>query len=252
MVKIYLPITTLVAALACCAAATGGSIICSFESPCSDRTDGIDFRGGYIYHANCHGPADILKTCTAGSIISSWNEPSHAIGVDFTGSEFWVYAFWPNVPRDRIFRLSEAGSVVASFAAPANGQGITYDGEHLWYSTAGNHYWNYVYKLTTTASVLSSFQAPYGKGFLNKGVDWGGGHLWLAQASNVSGLLYQMTTAGSVVYSISVPGRQPTGVSRDGEAVWVADGVSNWVFKMTWSGDAVAPASLGKVKALFK
>lgn len=252
MVKMYLLITALLAALACCAAATGGSIICSFESPCSDRTDGIDFRGGYIYHANCYGPADVLKTCTGGSIISSWNEPAHAIGLDFTGSEFWVYAFWPNVPRDRIFRLSGDGSVVASFAAPANGQGITFDGEHLWYSTAGNHYWNYVYELTTTASVLSSFQAPHGKGFLNKGIDWGGEYLWLGQGGYAGGYVYQMTTAGSVVYSIFMAGRRPTGVSWDGEDVWFADGVSDWVFKMTWSGDAVAPASLGKVKALFK
>jgi hypothetical protein len=240
------------AALACCAAATGGSIICSFESPCSDRTEGIDFRGGYIYHANCYGPADILKTSTAGSLISSWNEPAHAVGLDFTGSEFWVYAFWPNVPRDRIFRLSEGGSVVASFAAPANGQGVAFDGGYLWYSTAGNHYWNYVYKLTTTASVLSSFQAPHGKGFLNEGVDWGGGHLWLAQSGYAGGYVYQMTTAGSVVYSVFMAGRRPTGVSRDGGDVWFADGVSDWVFKMTWSGDAVAPASVGKVKALFK
>ncbi|NIT37265.1 MAG: hypothetical protein GTN49_12345, partial [candidate division Zixibacteria bacterium] len=212
MGKRFLIILFPVAALACCAAATGGSIICSFESPCSDRTDGIDFRGGYIYHANCYGPADILKTCTGGSVMSSWNEPAHAVGLDFTGSEFWVYAFWPNVPRDRIFRLSEGGSVVASFAAPANGRGITYDGERLWYSTAGNHNWNYVYELTTTASVLSSFQAPHGRGYLNKGLDWGGEYLWLAQASDADGLLYQMTTAGSVVYSISVPGRRPTGV----------------------------------------
>jgi hypothetical protein len=252
MAKRYLVIAFSIAALASSAAATGGSIIRSFESPCNDCTDGIDFRDGYLYHANFNGPCEVLKTTVGGSLVSSLHEPAYACDVDFTGTVFWVYSFWPQVPRDRIYRVNEAGSVVASFAAPSYGYGIAFDGGYLWYATAGSHYWNYVYKLTTAASVLSSFQAPFGKGYLNKGLDWGGEYLWLAQASNVNGLLYQMTTAGSVVYSISMPGRQPTGVAWDGKHVWFADGGSEWVYQMTWSGVGVAPASLGKVKALLR
>jgi len=252
MVKPYPAIALSITVLASAAAATGGSIIRSFESPCNDCTDGIDYRGGYVYHANFNGPCEVLKTTTAGSLVASLKDPPYAVGIDFTGVVYWAYTFWPSVPRDRIYRLNRDGSVVASFAAPSHGYGVTYDGEYLWYSTAGSHYWNYVYELTTTGSVVSSFQAPYGKGYLNKDIDWGGGYLWLAQSSSAGGLIYQMTTTGSVVYSIFLQGRQPTGVAWDGKHVWFADGGNDWVYQMRWSGIDVAPASVGRVKALFR
>jgi hypothetical protein len=252
MVKRYYAIAFLSAALAGGAAASGGSIIRSFESPCNDCTDGIDYRGGYLYHANFNGPCEIIKTTTAGSRVSSLTDPTYVRGVDFTGAVYWVYSFWPQVPRDRIYRVTEAGSLAASFAAPSNGYGVTYDGEHLWYSTAGSHYWNYVYKLTTKGSVVSSFQAPHGKGYLNKDIDWGDSCLWLAQSSSAGGFIYQMTTAGSVVFSIFLQGREPTGVAWDGKRVWFADGGNDWVYQISWSGVDVAPASIGKVKALFR
>lgn len=252
MGKRYLIVAFTVAGWAASAAATGGLILRSFESPCNDRTDGIDYRGGYIYHANFNGPCEVLKTTVTGSLVSSLPEPAYACDVDFTGLVYWVYSYWPQVPRDRIYRLSQDGSVVASFAAPSYGYGVTFDGANLWYSTAGSHYWNYVYKLTTGGSVLSSFQGPHGHGYLNKGLDWGGSYLWLAQASAASGLIYQMTTAGSVVYSMFMPGREVTGVAWDGRYVWFADGGAGWVYQMTWSGVGVAPASIGKVKALFR
>lgn len=252
MVKRYSVITLAIMALAGTAAATGGSIIRSFESPCNDRTGGIDYRGGYLYHANFNGPCEVLKTGVNGSLVSALKEPPYAVGVDFTGAVYWTYTFWPTVPRDRIYRLNQDGSITASFAAPANGYGVAYDGEHLWYSTAGSHYWNYVYKLTTKGSVISSFQAPHGAGFLNKDVDWGGSYLWLAQSGNVGGVIYQMTSTGSVVYSFFLAGRRPTGVAWDGKHVWFADGGNDWVYQMEWSGIGVAPASVGKVKALFR
>lgn len=252
MVKSYPAVAFLMVALASGAAATGGSIIRSFESPCNDQTDGIDYRGGYVYHANFNGPCEVLKTKTTGSLVSSLKNPPNAVGIDFTGVVYWAYTFWPQVPRDRIYRVNEAGSITASFAAPSHGYGVTYDGEQLWYSTGGNHNWNYVYALTTTGSVISSFQAPHGKGYLNKDVDWGGGYLWLAQSGAIDGVIYQMTTAGSVVYSIFAAEHRPTGVAWDGKHVWFADGRTDWVYQMKWSGIDVAPASMGKVKALFR
>jgi DNA-binding beta-propeller fold protein YncE len=252
MVKRYPAIALLIIVLAGAAMATGGSIIRSFESPCNDQTDGIDYRGGYLYHANFNGPCEVLKTKTNGALVASLKEPPNAIGVDFTGFVYWVYTYWPSVPRDRICRVNQAGSVAASFAAPSYGYGVTYDGERLWYSTAGNHNWNYVYALTTTGSVISSFQAPHGRSYLNKDIDWGGGYLWLAQSGSIDGVIYQMTTAGSVVYSLLTVEHQPTGVAWDGKNVWFADGRTDWVYLMKWSGIGVEPASIGKVKALFR
>jgi DNA-binding beta-propeller fold protein YncE len=234
------------------AATTRGSIIRSFETPCNGRTDGIDFRAGYIYHANFNGPCELLKTDTSGSVISSLPEPPGAMDVDFTGSAYWVYAYSTRLPYDRIVRLNAGGSVVASYPAPSYGRGIAHAGTYLWYSTAGNHYWNYVYQLTTGASVVSSFQAPHGQGYLNRGLDWDGQYLWLAQAGTGGGRIYRITTSGSVVSSLFLAVYQPTGVAWDGSCVWMADAVSEWIYQMTWTEVAVGPASLGRVKALYR
>jgi hypothetical protein len=252
MVKSFQAVALCLALLAASAGATGGVIIRSFESPCNDRTDGIDYREGYLYHANFNGPNEILKTNLTGSVVASLSEPRYAVGVDFTGTAYWAYTYWPSVPRDRICRLTPDGSITASFAAPLYGCGVACDGEYLWYATAGNHNWNYVYELTKQGSVVSSFQAPHGSGFLNTDVDWGDSYLWLAQASSAGGVVYQMTTTGSVVYSIFLQSRQPTGVAWNGKNTWFVDGNNDWVYLMRWSGIDVAPASIGKVKALFR
>jgi hypothetical protein len=252
MGKHYPAIALCITVLAASAAATGGSIIRSFESPCNDRTDGIDYRGGYLYHANFNGPCEVLKTNIAGSVVSSLKDPPYACGVDYTGAIYWVYTFWPTVPRDRIYRLNSGGSITASFAAPSHGSGVTYAGDYLWYVTAGNHNWNYVYKLTKTGSVASSFQAPHGEGYLNKDIDWGGSYLWLAQSGGGSAQFYQMTAAGSVVFSIFMERYEPTGIAWDGKHVWFADARTDWVYQMKWSGIGVEPASIGKIKAIYK
>ena len=250
--KIRIGVIVFVVAAVAAAATTKGSIIRSFESPCNDRTDGIDYRDGFIYHANYNGPCELLKTDKKGRIISSLAEPAGAIDLDFTGSTYWVYAYRSQLPHDRVFRVDSKGSIVASFPAPAYGRGLAYAGDYLWYSTAGNHYWNYVYKLTTAASVVSSFQAPHGQGFLNQGLDWDGLYLWLAQAGVGGGNIFRMTTSGSIVSSLYLPVYRPTGITWDGSCVWMADDASDWVYQMTWTEVAVAPASLGRVKALYR
>lgn len=252
ILKVRISIVVFIMAAAAATATSRGSIIRSFETPCNDRTDGIDYYDGFIYHANYNGPCDLLKTDKKGSILSSLNEPAGATDVDYTGSAYWVYAYRSQLPHDRIFRLNAGGSVVASFPAPSYGQGLAYAGDYLWYSTAGNHYWNYVYKLTTGASVVSSFQAPHGKGLLNKGLDWDGQYLWLAQAGVGGGNILRMTTSGSIVSSLYLPVYKPTGVAWDGSCVWMADDVSEWVYQLTWTEVAVEPASLGRVKALYR
>ena len=90
ILKIRIGVIAFVALAAAAAATTKGSILRSFESPCNDRTDGIDYRGGFIYHANYNGPNEILKTDTRGSLVSSLAEPAGALDLDYTGGAYWV------------------------------------------------------------------------------------------------------------------------------------------------------------------
>jgi hypothetical protein len=234
------------------AAATGGSIIRSFESPCSDCVDGLAYRSGYLYHANYNGPREILITNTTGSIVGSVDGPAGLTGVEYTGTCYWVYDHRSTVPNNVISRLDPSGSVIGSFAAPNYGYDVACDGSYLWYSTGGSHYLNYIYKLTKGGSILMSFQAPHGSGFNNRGLDWGAGSLWLAQRGARGGYIYQMTSAGSVVYSMYMPTRKPKGVAWDGAYVWFTDAATEYVYQMRWSGIGVEPASVGRVKALFR
>lgn len=234
------------------AAAAGGSIIRSFESPCSDCVDGLAYRGEYLYHANFNGPNQILITTTAGSLVGSLGAPTGMTGVDYTGTCYWVYNYRSTVPNNVISRLDGSGSVLGSFAAPEYGYDVTCDGLNLWYSTSGSHYLNYIYKLTKAGSVMASFQAPHGSGFSNYGLDWGADSLWLAQRGTRGGYIYQLTPVGSVVYSIYMPAYQPKGVTWDGSYVWFTDAATEYVYQMRWSGIGVEPASVGRVKALFR
>ncbi|MGD8719015.1 MAG: hypothetical protein PVH29_09360 [Candidatus Zixiibacteriota bacterium] len=229
-----------------------GSFVSSFESPCNDRVDGIGYHDGLLYHANYNGPAEVIVTRTGGAVVSSLPDPRYAVDVDYTGSAYWVYSRWSQVPFNRIVQMNGAGSVVETFAAPTNGEGITYGGGYLWYSTGGNHNWNYVYQLDASASVVSSFQAPHGLGYTNRGIDWDGEALFVVQDGASGGYVYRMTTTGSVLNSHFIEFGGPTGVAWDGRYLWLSDKNTEWVYRMTWTDVAVEPASLGKVRALFR
>lgn len=108
-----------------------------------------------------------------------------------------------------------------------------------------------LYTMTTTGSVVRSFRQP---GTFPGGVDYvAPGYLWLTNWSG-SPLLYYCTTMGSVIDSFSTPGcARPSGVTWDGNYVWYHDYSSpNLCIRAKVNFTGIAPASLGKVKALFR
>jgi hypothetical protein len=170
------------------------------------------------------------------------------MGVHFTGTYFWVCTYATSM----VYRVSSNGSILESFSGPAEGYGITTNGTYLWYSSARSG--NMVWQLTTTGSIISSFSGP---GNFNGGLDWDGrGYLWLADWGGPgSGGVFRMTTVGSVVESYRpVPtGGRSSGCAWDGRYVWYCEvNLPRYVYQMDTVIPSVAPASLGKIKALFK
>ena len=103
--------------------------------------------------------------------------------------------------------------------------------------------------VTIIGSLVASFRSP---GRATGGLYYELPYLWFADCANPTGSIYQVTTAGSIITTVTVPGARPFGVAREGPYIWYSDFTRRYVYKVTYSPTAVAPASLGKVKAVFR
>ncbi|UCH78712.1 MAG: hypothetical protein JSU81_01815 [Candidatus Coatesbacteria bacterium] len=135
---------------------------------------------------------------------------------------------------------------MSSFAARSRPTGLTREGDYIWLSSETS---NVIYKHRTTGALVASFTSPAG---VSSGLDWDGNYLWLADPDSNS-KIYQLTTTGSVRRTLKVPVGRASGVAFDGTYVWYCDLMSpKYVYRITIGRIAVAPASFGRVKALFK
>jgi len=238
---ITIGVLALAVLVAAASATVSGSIVASWRSPCR-YAFGLDYYDGCLYHTG-QAESVIYATNTAGSILGITPDPSKAYGVDRTANEFWTA---PGV--DLIYRLATTGSVIRSLPAPGYaGYGVTFGEGCLWYSTYTTA--PYIYRLTVDGSVMSSFRSP---GRATGGLFWEAPTLWFADCANPSGSIYHVTTNGSIIESITVPGARPLGVARQGPFVWYTDINTRFVYQVTYTQTELEPASLGRVKALYR
>jgi hypothetical protein len=222
------------------------------------------------------------------SVVSSWPSPAQTpYGVTYDGSHIWVSC--NETGKEIMFKCDAAsGSVVSSFKVNTGGLfGCVYDGSYLWYDALNTSLEYYLYQVTDTGSILSSWKSPLAR---TVGVGWDGSYFWLSSYYGVMGwatkagslvgsfgtswrptgvafdgyylwtaeynqpALYRLTTAGSLVASYSFPAGQPWGLGFDGDYLWVTStGGTGDVYKADFGGyPAVAPASIGGVKALYR
>jgi len=225
------------AAITLCAAtafAGTASIVTSFISPCPSGVYGIDYYDGHIFHIN----ADlglIYETTMAGNVIKTVRTGRKSFDLDRTAGEFWL------ADRDTkiIARLTTTGSLISTFAAPGPyGCGVTRGGASLWYSNGDD-----VFRLNQAGSIMDSFAAPAPTA---TGLFWEAPYIWIAGGGSN---LYQVTTTGSVVDYFTTP-TYAIGITRGGGATWFTAGL--YVYQARLCYAPVAPASLGRVKALYR
>ncbi len=211
------------------------SIITSFRSPCRN-VRGIDYHGGYLYHAAVS--ENIVVTTTTGSVVQTIRALYTGTGLDRTNIEFWTATGY------LINRLSTNGSLLRSFMGPVRVRGITFGEGFLWLT--GND--TRIYKITVNGSVVNSFTLPRCNSY---GICYRNRELWLAERSE--GSIFQVTVGGSFIESYPLP-QYPWGVTCEGQYIWYSSFMNGWVYKMLPIpyGTAVTPASLGKVKALYR
>ncbi len=255
MRKIIILIAGVAACAPVCVFATGfGSLVSSFKSP-GAWPMGMSYRPGYLYISTSASNV-VWRTTTTGSIISYHplklsNNQGISVGTIGGNTYYWV------VDRDtsHIYRYVDNSSTVhGSFAAPGpNPWGVTFvDASHMYYTERGGK----LYSMhPMTGSVYASYPLSFNPGDLAYDES---GYLWVGCPVTDIKAIYQCTLTGSPVASFSVMkyGR-PGGCAFDGEYVWVSiyDPGVGFYAVMQYSvreEPAVAPASLGRIKTLYR
>jgi hypothetical protein len=217
-----------------------------------------------------------------GEVVSSFPHPgiTGTAGLAWDGSNLW----FAGEPSTLFVKTSTNGSIVGSFNRGGSYSyimGLTYDGEYLWYSRHRLEQAIYYHQITTTGSSVTSFMYtwPYG----DVGMTWEDGYLWCGAAKYTTAgslvatftppfgfadlgcyghklwsggpnkFMYNITTNGSVVASFPVPGDgNASGAAFDGQYLWLINPTNKYVYQVDIDVVGVGPASIGKVKALYR
>jgi len=199
------------------------SVVSSFNCPTNIRwAMDLAWRSGYLYVAedlaapNAVARVFALNDAT-GSILASFNGPYpggvHLNGLAWDGVNLHTSSY----DSPWIFRLAPSGGVVDFWAAPhAHLNGLAFGGDKLWLVSTRPEY--DVFRCARGGGVLGSFKFDVNDEYVG-GACWGRDTLQTLFISTYSG--------GKYVYEVSAV--------ETGEP-----------------GAAVAPASLGRVKALYR
>lgn len=206
--------------------------------------------GYFLKRIPPHG--SIVATYSVGSIWSG--------GLAYDGTYLYTTDVWDTY---HIYRFDPSrGAIVGSFPYPCVtwGRGLAYGGGFLYFvdTLAG-----FLYKLNTGGSVVASFslgfERPHGLAYAkNPGTPY----LFCSTRPyglNSDAIVYCVTTTGSILDEAAWPIADygAAGLAYDGEYLWGIhnDGgaIDNLALQMRYITDiGVRPASVGKIKALFR
>jgi hypothetical protein len=238
---------TLVAVVLTAGVATADlTIVSSWPSP-AQRPYGAAYDGTYVWISCDETNNESMFRCTpeTGSVVSSFKVSTTGLfGCCYDGSYLWYDALNASLEYN-MYKVTDTGSVLSSWPSPVSRTvGCAWDGTYFWLSS----YFGSLGWATTTGSLLGSF----GTSWRPTGVMYDEYYLWTAEYNQPT--VYRITTSGSVVSSFDFPAGQPWGLGYDGEYMWLTSiAGQGYVYKVDFGGyPAVAPASLGRVRALFR
>ncbi len=275
MNKAGLRITVITLALALAVAAGGpgawaarDKIIASYPTP-TKYPSGLTFGGGVLYLGDFVTMMIYRLNPDNGSVMSSFipspkPRGTFMYGLAYSSNYLWAATGSPT----RLFKITpSAGSVVASYAVAgvSAGNGIAADASYVY---VANNDFNglYIYKFSpASGSVVDSWSgAKYPSG-LNIITHVPTSKKVLMNLGNVDGWVYVFDLTGTrhegeqFKIDAPCPTNQFVGdlATRDDTHIFFASTYLKQLFEheIDWGGQeepAVAPASFGKVKALFR
>ncbi|HUU57447.1 MAG TPA: hypothetical protein VMW93_08905 [bacterium] len=256
----------LLAGVAAASASRLGSIVNSFPARVNHlMPTGMAYADGYIWMMYVEGYM-AKRAHPSGSVVRTFDFYPHIgsyRGLAYDGSYFWTsYSYRDPVPR--LLKISPPTmSVVGSYPlSKFNGPllGLEWDGKYFWMSILDTYY--YVFRVASTGSIVSSFRNPYryapGICYVD---DLPGGPRLFELNGDVFPPMFYVYKAPAHTFDYRFYPRH-TGARNpgcwDGEYLWTYanhdPGGNEYCYQLVaWEPDyAVTPASVGKVKALFR
>lgn len=217
----------------------------------------------YYYYSSWSYP--IIRTRrTTGAFVSSYriqgpSYPQYTRGISYDGTG---YIYYCNYSRRYVTRARASnGSVVSTWTWPSTASyrygicadhGGTTAGTYIYMTYTTNLWW----KSRLTGSLVREWRTAHNTRSYDLAWDYGNKLIWYGNYDNE--FVYGCNTNGSIVDSFALPGPadNPYGIAYWGRYLYVSttSGEANehiWVFECP-ATVGVAPASVGKVKALFR
>ena len=218
-----------------------------------------------------HDPKLIYRVvATTGSTVNSFPAPgTYPYGIAFRDPSYIYYTSYDD--RLLYFMHATTGSIYASYPVPSPSSGLAYDpAGYLW--TGDRFTSSRVWKLTLTGAPIASFSVrAYGK---VAGLGYGGGYVWVGFSYPIH-VIVQFTASGNPVSKFSPPGDHAVGVAFLSNKLYIDTRAPDWCWETTTTGTVISsfkppgpstmgtavgsmvvpgvtPASLGRVRALFR
>ncbi len=223
--------------------ATGWNMVESYPAP-APNARGVALFAPYYISVLCDGAPPRIYNLGVPSEYINLGTPTGAWGLS---NWFRDAIAVSNYNNSYIYKLTMTGSIISSFRSPKDHPG----------DLSGPSFGRYVaipaensaLEITTTGSVISSFRGP---GTRLTALE--ARYPYAVVGDPVEHRVYFLPGFGTAVVT------SPVGTCasvKTGEPpyddVWVVDAATNYVFRFMWRGsEAVAPASLGRVKTLYE
>jgi len=255
MRKCFLSVVA-VALVAATAQAYLGEVVSSFRSPAGTDTRGLARGSTYLYVMNGNIRATVYRTRpTTGSIYDwymvSWTGENSGLAFS-TPSYLWV----GRLDNDRVYCVEQStGSLYYSWSAVHDPYGLapwcTGDGgtgTSYLFSTDDAPSRLYTHELSN-GSIVNSSSLVY-NARCDCAFDWRNNLIWIGQG----GSIYAVAPSGAPVASFNSPAGSPRGLTYTNSYLWIACNSDGYIYRVHCPRNftAAAPASLGKVRAIFR